>query len=40
MINEGSAKLFCSDDISLIENYHEAIADKTQVGIAIIDQSA
>ena len=27
MINEYCAKRFCSEDISLIENYHEAIAD-------------
>jgi hypothetical protein len=29
MINEISAKRFCKDDISLIENYDKAIADKT-----------
>ena len=28
MINEYNAKWFCSEDISLIENYHEAIADE------------
>ena len=28
MINEKSAKSYCSDDIALIENYHEAIADE------------
>ena len=28
MINEYNAKHFCSEDISLIENYHQAIADK------------
>lgn len=27
MINKKCAKSFCSDDISLIENYHQAIAD-------------
>lgn len=31
MINEISAKRYCSDDISLIENYHEAIADQTKM---------
>ena len=31
MINENYAKEFCRDDISLIENYDKAIADKTQV---------
>ena len=31
MINEKCAKHFCSEDISLIENYHEAIADKTKM---------
>ena len=30
MINEINAKKFCKDDISLIENYDKAIADKTQ----------
>ena len=30
MINERSAKLFCCEDISLIENYYEAVNDKTQ----------
>ena len=28
MINEYNAKRFCSEDISLIENYHEAIFDQ------------
>ena len=28
MINEHNAKRFCSEDISLIENHHEAIADE------------
>ena len=28
MINEIHSKRYCSDDISLIENYHQAIADK------------
>lgn len=28
MINEKIAKSYCSDEISLIENYHEAIADE------------
>ena len=31
MINEYNAKRFCSEDISLIENYHEAIADQTMM---------
>lgn len=31
MISKRSAKAFCKDDISLIENYDKAIADKTQV---------
>ena len=31
MICERTIKLFCKDDISLIENYDKAIADKTQV---------
>ena len=30
MINENSAKSYCKDDISLIENYDKAIADDTQ----------
>ena len=30
MINEFYAKSYCSDDISLIENYDKAIADTTQ----------
>ena len=31
MINETSAKKYCSEDISLIENYHKAIADKEKM---------
>lgn len=31
MISERSAKLYCSEDISLIENYHIAIADKDRM---------
>ena len=31
MINERSAKLYCSEDFSLIENYHQAIADKDRM---------
>ena len=31
MISERYAKLFCSEDISLIENYHEAIADEERM---------
>lgn len=31
MLNEYNAKRFCSEDISLIENYHEAIADQTKM---------
>ena len=31
MINEKYAKLYCSEDISLIENYQEAIADQTRM---------
>ena len=31
MISEESAKSYCKDDISLIENYDKAIADKTQI---------
>ena len=31
MINENSAKSYCKDDISQIENYDKAIADKSQV---------
>lgn len=30
MINKSKAQSFCKDDISLIENYDKAIADKTQ----------
>ena len=30
MISENSAKSYCKDDISLIENYENAINDKTQ----------
>ena len=28
MINENKAKRYCSEDISLIENYYQAIADE------------
>lgn len=31
MINEKYAKRFCSEDISLIENYHQAIADEEKM---------
>ena len=31
MINEHNAKRFCSEDIALIENYQEAIADEERV---------
>lgn len=31
MINEYNAKCFCSEDISLIENYQAAIADKEKM---------
>ena len=31
MINEKKAKLYCSEDISLIENYQAAIADKEKM---------
>ena len=31
MLNENSAKLFCSEDISLIENYHQAISDEEKM---------
>ena len=31
MINKGKIKSYCKDDISMIENYDKAIADKTQV---------
>lgn len=31
MINENYAKRYCSEDISLIENYHQAIADKERM---------
>ena len=31
MINEKNAKRFCSEDISLIDNYHEAISDQTKM---------
>ena len=31
MINEIWSKRYCSEDISLIENYHEAIADQTKM---------
>lgn len=33
MINNSKAKLFCRDDISLIENYNEAIADTENVWV-------
>ena len=31
MINANKAKRYCSEDISLIENYHEAISDQTKM---------
>ena len=31
MINEFWAKRYCSEDISLIENYHQAISDKERM---------
>lgn len=31
MINETNAKKFCSEDITLIENYWDAVNDETQV---------
>lgn len=31
MINAYMAKLYCSEDISLIENYHQAIADEEKM---------
>ena len=31
MINERCAKSYCSEDISLIENYYQAIADKEKM---------
>ena len=31
MINEKFAKRYCSEDISLIENYHQAISDKEKM---------
>ena len=31
MINERNVKLYCSEDLSLIENYNEAINDKEQI---------
>ena len=31
MINENNAKRYCSEDISLIENYHEAISDEERM---------
>ena len=31
MINEKGAKRFCSEDISLIENYNEAISDEEKM---------
>lgn len=31
MINSYTAKLYCCEDIALIENYHQAIADQTRM---------
>ena len=31
MLNKNNAKRFCSEDIALIENYHEAIADEERM---------
>ena len=31
MINENNAKSYCSEEISLIENYQQAIADQTKM---------
>ena len=31
MISERTAKIYCSEDLSLIENYHIAIADKEKM---------
>ena len=31
MINEKCAKSYCSEDVSLIENYHEALSDQTKM---------
>ena len=31
MINETLAKIYCSEDLSLIENYHQAISDKEKM---------
>ena len=31
MINEYSAKHYCSEDIALIENYHQAISDEEKM---------
>ena len=31
MINEKKAKRYCSEDIALIENYHEAISDEEKM---------
>ena len=31
MINERNVKMYCKDDISLIENYDKAIADNTKI---------
>ena len=31
MIKENNAKLYCSEDLSLIENYQAAISDKTKM---------
>lgn len=33
MINEEKARSYCKDDLSKIENYDKAIADKTQVWV-------
>ena len=30
MINAKKAKCYCSEDIAMIENYHQAIADQTR----------
>ena len=37
MINKRNAKLFCCEDISLIENYYEAVNDKHKLGNYTID---
>ena len=31
MINENNAKLFCSEDIALIENYQQAVSDEEKM---------